>query len=100
LIEVKVGIVVQQIATKATIPDTPATIAPLQPLDPTPATVAPLPLQPLEGNKQYNKQVNKQLLNKEIPDELAAAATGVLAQEGRELRYGRTMAAIYFSSSG
>ena len=45
---------------KATIPDTPATIAPLQPLDPTPATVAPLPLQTLEGNKQCKKQVNKQ----------------------------------------
>ena len=67
---------------KATIPDTPATIAPLQPLDPTPATVAPLPLQPLEGNKQYNKQVNKQLLNKEIPDELAAAATAYWLKKG------------------
>lgn len=67
---------------KASVPDTPATIAPLQPLHPTPATVAPLPLQPLGGNKQYNKQENKQLLNNEIPDELASAATVYWLKKG------------------
>jgi len=46
---------------KACVPDTPLAVAPLQPLDPTPATVAPLPLQPLGGNKQLNKQPNKQI---------------------------------------
>lgn len=67
---------------KASVPDTPATIAPLQPLHPTPATVAPLPLQPLGGNKQYNKQENKQLLNNDIPDELASAATAYWLKKG------------------
>jgi DNA-binding transcriptional ArsR family regulator len=67
---------------KATVPVTPATIAPLQPLDPTPATVAPLPLQPLGGNKQGNKQSNKQLLDKEIPDDLATAATAYWLKKG------------------
>ena len=67
---------------KATVPMTPATIAPLQPLDPTPATIAPLPLQPLQRNKQCNKQSNKQLLDKEIPEELSGAATAYWLKKG------------------
>ena len=48
----------------------------------TPATVAPLPLQPLQRNKQCNKQSNKQLLDKEIPEELAGAATAYWLKKG------------------